>query len=155
MAFGFPPKGWALCNGQVLPINQNAALFSLLGTTYGGDGVTTFALPNLQGQVPIHVGPGYALGQKGGEQYHTLLITETPAHTHQAVGSTSSGSSAIPSSTELLGAVPGMYGAATSLTSLGAGTVGFAGSSQPHPNMQPFLTVSFCIALQGLFPTRS
>jgi microcystin-dependent protein len=155
MSFGFPPKGWALCNGQLLPINQNQALFSLLGTTYGGDGRVNFALPNLQGQVPLHMGTGYGLGQKGGEQNHTLTFNELPTHTHVAGGSRDAGSSILPGPAVALGALSNMYGPATSLTALAPDTIGLIGGSQPHVNMQPFLTLSFCIALEGIFPSRN
>src|SRR5947207_6893853 len=156
MSFGFAPKGWALCNGQLLPINQNQALFSLLGTTYGGDGRVNFALPNLQGNVPIHVGNGHTLGERGGEQAHTLSIAELPTHTHVASGtstSTDPNGTNIPTG-NLLASVPGeIYAAAGSLVAMGATTIGNTGGSQAHLNMQPFLTLSFCIALQGIFPS--
>ena len=156
MSFGFAPKGWALCNGQLLPINQNQALFSLLGTTYGGDGRVNFALPNLQGNVPIHVGNGHTLGEKGGEQAHTLSIAELPTHTHVASGtstSTDPNGTNIPTG-NLLASGPGeIYAAAGSLVAMGATTIGNTGGSQAHLNMQPFLTLSFCIALQGIFPS--
>src|SRR5262245_23522981 len=148
MSFGFPPKGWAFCNGQLLPINQNQALFSLLGTTFGGDGRVNFGLPNYQGNVPIHVGAGHTLGERGGEQGHTLSIAEIPTHTHVLNGSTANGVNG-PSNT----LVPGtsnpqdVYGAASSLVGMDPRVVGNAGGSQAHLNMQPFLTLSFCIAL--------
>jgi microcystin-dependent protein len=153
-SFGFAPKGWALTNGQLLPINQNQALFSLLGTTYGGDGRTTFALPNLQGKVPIHMGSGFNLGQTGGEQNHTLSISELPSHTHTAQASANNGSTALPSG-EVLGTFANLYGSATDLSSLNPATLATAGGSQSHLNMQPFLTLSFCISLQGIFPSQN
>ncbi len=151
-SFNFAPKGWALCNGQLLPINQNQALFSLLGTTYGGNGQTTFALPNLQGKVPIHVGSGFTLGQTGGEQAHTVSINEMPMHTHVANAASVNGTVGLP-----LGNLPGPYAngysTPTALTSLAPATVTNVGGSQPHQNMQPFLTLNFSIALQGIFPS--
>ena len=154
MSFGFPPKGWALCDGQLLPINQNQALFSLLGTTYGGDGVTTFGLPDLQGRAPMHMGSGHVLGERGGEQAHTLSISEIPTHVHTANATQNAGNSPIPLS-NYLGAADNAYGGAQNLTSLLPATVGAVGGSQAHLNMQPFLTLSFCIALQGIFPTQN
>ena len=154
MSFGFPPKGWAMCNGQLLPINQNQGLFSLLGTTYGGDGRVNFGLPNLQGRTPIHSGNGHTLGERAGEQAHTLTISELPQHTHVAQGSNNNGDSVTP-----LGNVPGgvsnMYASAGNLTSLNPATVTSVGGSQAHLNMQPFLTLNFCIALQGIFPSQN
>jgi microcystin-dependent protein len=154
MSFGFAPKGWALCNGQLLPINQNQALFSLLGTTYGGNGQTNFALPNMQGQVPIHTGSGHTLGQKGGEQAHTLSIAELPTHIHVASGSTDDGDVVIPTGA-VLGTTANVYGAAASLTSLAPTSLTNIGGSQPHLNMQPFLVLNFSIALQGIFPSQN
>jgi microcystin-dependent protein len=155
MSFGFPPKGWALCNGQLLPINQNQALFSLLGTTYGGDGRVNFALPNLQGQVPIHMGSGHTLGERGGEQAHTLSISELPTHTH-AVGASSlaNGGTASPSG-NVLGGASNAYHPPTNLTSLDPTTLVPVGGSQAHLNMQPFLVLNFSIALQGIFPSQT
>lgn len=156
MSFEFAPKGWALCNGQLLPINQNQALFSLLGTTFGGDGRVNFALPDLRGRTPLHVGSGHTLGERGGEQAHTLSIAELPTHTH-VVNGTSAGTD--PNGTNvptdnLLATTPSeIYAAPASLVALGSSAVGNVGGSQPHLNMQPFLTLSFCIALQGIFPS--
>jgi microcystin-dependent protein len=156
MSFGFPPKGWALCDGQLLPINQNQALFSLLGTTYGGDGRVNFGLPDLQSRVPMHMGNGHTLGERGGEQGHTLSIAEIPTHVHVAQGSSNNATAAIPDGTMVFGAVSNMYGPATSnLTSMVPSTVGNIGGSQAHLNMQPFLVLSFCIALQGIFPSQT
>jgi microcystin-dependent protein len=155
MSFGFAPKGWALCNGQLLPINQNQALFSLLGTTYGGDGRQTFGIPNLQGRTPMHTGDGHVLGELGGEQAHTLSITEIPSHTHTASGSSTAGDSALPTG-RLLGNSPALiYSGATNLNSLAPSTIKVTGGSQAHLNMQPFLTLNFCIALQGIFPSQT
>jgi microcystin-dependent protein len=157
MSFNFPPKGWALANGQLLPINQNQALFSLLGTTYGGNGQTTFGLPNLQGRVPIHVGGGHTGGETGGEGAHTLVTAELPAHTHSV------GASLISEATggvttpvgNFLGGVNNMYHVPPSSASMHSQTVANTGGGQSHSNMQPYLTVSFCIALQGIFPSRN
>ena len=153
MSFAFAPKGWALCNGQLLPINQNQALFSLLGTTYGGDGRVNFALPDLRGRVPIHEGDGHTLGEKGGEQAHTLSIAELPTHTHFAVGSAQAADVGSPTGATLLGIINNVYGPATNLVAMSAQEIGTVGGSQAHLNMQPFLTLSFCIALQGIFPS--
>ncbi len=154
VSFNFPPKGWAFCNGQTMPINQNQALFSLLGTTYGGNGMTTFALPNLQGKVPVHMGSGFALGQTGGEASHTLSIAEMPQHPHVFQGTTNNADN--PAVTgNLMATSANLYTAANNLTTLDPSTVGNAGGSQPHENMQPYLAVSFCIALQGIFPTQN
>ena len=154
MSFVFAPKGWALCNGQLLPINQNQALFSLLGTTYGGNGQTTFGLPNLQSRTPIHVGNGHALGEQGGEQAHTLSISELPTHTHVFNASQSNAGLPVPTN-NLFGTSNNMYAAATNLVAVNAGTITNVGGSQAHLNMQPFLTLSFCIALQGIFPSQN
>lgn len=154
MSFVFAPKGWALCNGQLLPINQNQGLFSLLGTTFGGDGRVNFALPDLRGRVPIHVGSGHTLGERGGEQAHTLSIAEVPTHTHTAGASSANGTTPIPLN-NVLAAANNLYAAPTNLTSLNATTVTNIGGSQAHLNMQPFLTLSFCIALQGIFPSAT
>jgi microcystin-dependent protein len=155
MSFEFAPKGWALCNGQLLPINQNQALFSLLGTTFGGDGRVNFALPDLRGRVPIHVGSGHTLGERGGEQAHTLSISEIPEHTHFAQAANSNATTAVPSSSLTLANSVNYeaYRSATSLVSLNAATVSNVGGSQAHLNMQPFLTLNFSIALQGIFPS--
>lgn len=154
MSFVFAPKGWALCNGQLLPINQNQALFSLLGTTFGGDGRVNFALPDLRGRSPIHVGSGHTVGERGGEQAHALSIAELPAHAHLANGSSNDAANT-PTNTTVLGksAPQSAYGGAASLVAMDPRTVGNLGGSQPHLNMQPFLTLSFCIALQGIFPS--
>src|SRR5690242_13856373 len=140
MSFGFAPKGWALCNGQLLPINQNQALFSLLGTTYGGDGRVNFALPNLQGRAPIHTGSGFTLGQQGGEQSHTLSIAELPTHTHVLQGTSNDASTGLPP-TALLGkqAPANSYHGAGSFGAMNAATLANVGGSQAHTNMQPFL----------------
>ena len=155
MSFQFAPKGWALCNGQLLPINQNQALFSLLGTTFGGDGRVNFALPDLRGRTPIHVGSSHTLGERGGEQAHTLSIAELPTHTHVMNGNPANATLDTPASNTTL-AVAGLdlyRTQATALVAMDAGCIGNVGGSQAHLNMQPFLTLSFCIALQGIFPS--
>ncbi len=153
MSFAFAPRGWALCNGQLLPINQNQALFSLLGTTYGGDGRVNFALPDLRGRVPIHVGAGHTLGERGGEPAHTLSIAEIPMHAHVLnVSSVANGGNASPNG-RVLGGANNAYHAPTALTAMQAGSVTNTGGSQAHLNMQPFLTLHFSIALQGIFPS--
>lgn len=152
MSFVFAPKGWALCNGQLLPINQNQGLFSLLGTTFGGDGRVNFALPDLRGRTPIHVGSGHTLGERGGEQAHTLSIAELPMHTHSVMASPSNANSPV-ATNNVLAAALNVYRPADSLTAMIPGTVTNTGGSQAHLNMQPFLTISFCIALQGIFPS--
>ena len=161
-SFGFAPKGWALCNGQLLPINQNQALFSLLGTTYGGDGRVNFGLPDLRARTPIHMGQGHTLGERGGEQAHTLSISEVPTHVHVLTGSTKSDrTTPNPNTTDPANALfadtqAKIYNAPSgNLTSFGPTAVGNRGGSQAHSNQQPFLTLSFCIALQGIFPSQT
>ena len=155
MSFNFAPKGWALCNGQLLPINQNQALFSLLGTTFGGDGRVNFALPDQRGRTPIHVGGGHTLGEKGGEQAHTLSIGELCTHTHVLNGTSTAASQPVPTGAFLAAsaATDPIYAGPSSLVAMFAGALGNAGGSQAHLNMQPFLTLTFCIALQGIFPS--
>lgn len=158
-SFQYSPKGWALCNGQLMPINQNQALFSLLGTTFGGDGRVNFALPDYRGRIPMHVGGGHALGERGGETAHTLSVSEIPVHAHVLNASTSSGNSQFPNFSNVGNVLAGDPGNAYApspnpgATTLKAGSVSNVGGSQPHLNMQPFLTLSFCIALQGIFPS--
>jgi len=155
MSFNFPPKGWALCNGQLLPINQNQALFSLLGTTYGGDGQTTFALPDLRGKIPIHFGGGFILGQTGGAESHTLTQQELPTHIHILNGTSSDGTQAIPVGNLLARGATQLYAPPANLAAMNAASVTTTGGSQPHTNMQPYLTLNFVIALQGIFPSRN
>ena len=153
MSFNFPPKGWALCNGQFLPINQNQALFALLGTMYGGNGQTTFALPDLRGRVPVHVGGGFSSqGQSLGQEAHTVTTSELPAHTHTVSASSQSGNQADP---KILAAIANAYADPTDLTTLNPATVTNVGGSQAHENRQPYLVLSWCIALQGIFPSRN
>lgn len=155
MSFVFAPKSWALCNGQLLPINQNQALFSLLGTTFGGDGRVNFALPDLRGRTPIHVGGGHTLGERGGEMAHTLSIAELPTHSHVVNATTSVATTNTPAN-NLLPAqsiASDLYAAAANLHAMSPGAIGNVGGGQAHLNMQPFLTLSFCIALQGIFPS--
>ena len=149
--FNFAPKGWAMCNGQLLPINQNQALFSILGTTYGGNGTTTFALPNLQGRVPVHAGNGIVLGQLAGQETHTLIQSEMPQHTHAAMGSSTPANLGVPT-----GNLWGTGNAAYSPTPnavMNPQCITTLGGSQPHENRSPYLTLNVCIALQGIFPT--
>jgi microcystin-dependent protein len=159
--FNFAPRGWAFCNGQLMPISQNTALFALLGTTYGGDGKSNFALPNLQGATPLHPGQGAGLslrdlGQQGGSEYVTLLQSEIPMHSHILRSSADDGDLNTPGGQRVLAAsLNGQaYGPAANQTSMSMNTLALAGGSAPHNNMQPYLTVNFCIALQGIFPSR-
>lgn len=153
VSFGFAPKGWALCNGQTLPINQNQALFSILGTTYGGNGTTTFALPNLQGRVPLHTGSGIALGQSAGEQGVTLNTLQA-GHTHTVAANATPNSYTAAGNFPASAASGSLYGPTVD-TSMSAQVISLAGGSQPHNNMQPYLVVNYIIALQGVFPSRS
>ena len=155
MSFNFPPKGWAFCNGQLLPINQNQALFSLLGTTYGGDGRVNFGLPDLRGRTPIHFGSANSLGERGGEQGHTLAITELPTHTHVVNVSTAATGGVANPNGKFLGGGNNAYHAPASLTTMTPQTVTNVGGSQAHENMQPYLVLNFSIALQGIFPSQN
>jgi microcystin-dependent protein len=173
MAFGFAPKGWAMCNGQLLPINQNQALFALLGTTYGGNGQTTFALPNLQGRVPVHMGDGILLGQLAGEAFHTLNFSEMAQHSHtlSADATTaganntntpgpSAGSKVLGQSAGTTGNPPSaigvsMYSSKANNGALAPQSLTNNGASQPHENEQPYSVLNFCIALQGIFPSQN
>jgi microcystin-dependent protein len=154
ISFSFPPKGWAFCNGQLMPINQNQALFSILGTTYGGNGQTNFALPNLQGRTPIHIGNGFVQGEMGGETSHTLNISELPAHTHVPVGSEDNASSNTPVSNLWAKPAQNAYSNAPN-TAMFPATVLAVGGSQPHENMSPYLVLNFIIALEGIYPSRN
>lgn len=153
ISWNFPPKGWTFCNGQLLPINQNQALFSILGTTYGGDGRQTFGLPNLQGRSPVHVGNGISLGEIGGETAHTLNISELPAHSHTPVGN--SGPPTLPSAQgNIWCSNPTQYNT-TIDSAMNTASLGATGGSQPHENMSPYLVLNFIIALQGIFPSQN
>lgn len=155
ISFNFAPKGWAFCNGQVLPINQNQALFSLLGTTYGGNGQTTFALPNLQGRMPLHVGNGFNQGQSAGETAHTLTVAEMPAHTHSGSGNTAANAAAVANNFWAANSLSSYATGASPNTTMHPSAIGNAGGSQPHDNMPPYLVLNFIIALQGIFPSRN
>ena len=153
-SFNFAPKGWALCNGQLLPINQNQALFALLGTTFGGDGRVNFALPNLQGRIPFHVGAGLTLGQSGGEVSHTLNISEMPLHTHVPAANTNAADQGSPPGNFWANGNQTAYAGAVN-TTMSPACVLAVGGSQPHENRPPFLTLNFGIALQGIFPSQN
>jgi microcystin-dependent protein len=152
--FNFAPRGFALCNGQLLPINQNQALFSLLGTTYGGDGRTTFGLPNLEGRVPLCAGEGFTLGETGGEASHTLSINELPVHSHTLSASSTAGNSTASTANLPAAAVTDPYSTGAPNVAL-QGATAFTGGSQAHENRQPYLVVNFCIALSGIFPSQN
>ncbi len=158
-SFNFAPKNWALCNGQLLPINQNQALFALLGTTYGGDGRTNFALPNLQGRVPIHMGSSFTLGKRGGEETHTIIASEMPAHIHLAGSTSSAGTQTKPQSAYPANAAPAQIystgGAGMQAVAMSSAMISSVGGSQAHENRQPYLVLSFCIALAGIFPSQN
>jgi microcystin-dependent protein len=155
ISWNFPPKGWTFCNGQLLPINQNQALFSILGTTYGGDGRTTFALPNLQGRMPVHVGDGITLGERGGETAHTLNISELPAHNHTPVGSSTNPPTSPSAAGNLWSANNANPFAPSAATAMNPACILPTGGSQPHENMSPYLVLNFIIALQGIFPSQN
>jgi len=154
VSFNFAPKGWALCNGQLLPINQNQALFALLGTTYGGDGRVNFALPNLQGRIPVHVGGGFTLGERAGEVAHTLNISELPQHSHVPQASTNAADQGLPLNNFWATQLSAAYNAATN-TAMNPAAIGPTGGSQAHDNMSPYTTLNFIIALQGIFPSQN
>lgn len=168
MSFNFAPRGWALCNGQILGIQQNSALFALIGTYYGGNGVQTFALPNLQGRVPVHMGDGFGIGQVMGEVSHTLSLSEMPTHQHLMKASTTAGAETIPAPALALGkaevststAAPAatpvnIYGTGNTSAVFNAAAISNTGSGQPHPNQQPYLVSNYCISLSGIFPSRN
>ena len=158
MSFNFAPKGWTQCNGQLLPINQNQALFSLLGTNYGGNGQTTFGLPDLRAAIPMHWGGSHpTLGEKGGENAHTLSQSEMPAHSHVVNADNSTASSNQPTPTAFLAnsTPPNVWGAFSGVQPMLPAAIGNAGGSQPHENRMPSLVLNFCIALVGIFPSRN
>ncbi len=155
VGFNFAPRGWAFCDGQILPINQNQSLYSLLGTTYGGDGRTSFALPDLRGRTPIHVGEGHTQGQKSGEETHTLSVAEMPNHDHVMQASADAGDSIIPTGNVLARSPDLVYHEPTNLVAMKSSSIIHVGGGQAHDNMQPYLALNFCIALQGLFPSRN
>lgn len=155
MSFSYAPRGWAQCNGQFLPINQNQALFSLLGTMYGGNGQTTFALPDFRGRVPVHVGQGHTQGERGGEYAHTLTLNEMSQHLHLVGANTSGSGGNAGVSGRFLGGGNNVYHGFTSPVPMHPQTITNTGGSQPHQNTAPFLTINFCIALQGIFPSRN
>jgi microcystin-dependent protein len=171
VSFNFAPKGWAMANGQFLPINQNQALFSLLGTTYGGNGQTTFALPDLRGRVPISFGNSYILGQKGGQESHTVTMAEMPSHNHfqnanNTAGLAATAANATPAANKFLAPAVAakqgggtqnvnIYGNGAANTTLNPQAITNTGGSQPHENMQPYLVLNIVIALQGIFPSQT
>lgn len=154
-SFSFPPKGWALCNGQLLNINQNQALFSLMGTTYGGDGRTNFALPDLRGRTPIYFGAGHVMGERAGVEAVTLNISQLPTHSHQASVSNQDTDTPIPSNVNPIAAIANGYRQPADLTGVAGDVISNTGGSQAHSNMQPYLTIGFCVALQGIFPSQT
>jgi len=151
----FAPVGWAFCSGQILPISENETLFNLIGTTYGGDGQSTFALPNLQSRLPIHVGTGFALGQTGGSETVTLTVSQIPAHTHVPQANSGQGTASNPSGNVWAESPLNNYSATAPSSAMNAAAIGSAGGSQPHDNMPPFLVVNFIISLFGIFPSQS
>ena len=159
MSFNFAPKGWALCNGQILPINQNQALFSLLGTMYGGNGQTTFALPDLRGRTPIHVSGSHNLSERAGQEAHTVTIQEMPQHVHVPQATTAQAdqntNSAAPSRMPAQSNFSFLYGSPANLQAMAPNALSNVGGSQAHTNMQPYSVISFCIALQGIFPSQN
>lgn len=156
VGFNFAPRGWASCDGQILPINQNQSLYSLLGTTYGGDGRTSFALPDLRGRTPLHKGDGFNLGQKAGEETHILSTAEMPNHSHVSQGSTDPAdtNTPVPGKVFARSTQPSYHAPGTGVAAA-AGTLTSSGGDQGHENMMPWQAINFCIALQGLFPSRN
>jgi microcystin-dependent protein len=156
ISWNYPPKGWSFCNGALLPINQNQALFSLFGTMYGGDGRVNFALPNLQGRVPIHQGNGHVQGQAGGETAHTLTMSEMPQHLHFVTADTATGTASPTGSSRFAASSSQpLYAPPNNLVAMDPRVIGNAGGSQPHQNLQPYLCINFIVALQGIFPSRN
>lgn len=155
VGFNFAPRGWAFCDGQILPINQNQSLYALLGTSYGGDGRTSFALPDLRGRTPIHVGNGHTQGQKSGEETHTLSTAEMPNHEHTLYASSADGNTNNAQNSVLAKEIGNPYGTTNNLSNMNQAIIANVGGGQAHNNMQPYIAVNFCIALQGLFPSRN
>jgi microcystin-dependent protein len=155
VSFNFAPRNWALCNGQLLPINQNQALFALMGTMYGGNGQTTFGLPDLRGRTPIHVGNGFTQGERAGEENHTLLLSELPAHTHTANARNTAANTDVPTNNLPAQTPIDMYANSVQPVVMAPQMVGNTGGSQPHNNMQPYLVLNFCVALTGIFPSQN
>lgn len=155
VSFNFPPKGWALCNGQLLAINQNQALFSLLGTTYGGDGRINFALPNLQGRTPLHRGSSFVQGQVGGSEAHTLTLDEVAGHSHAPRAIAGAATAASPAGGRWANGGVAAYSSGVADVAMNAASVGATGGGQPHQNMSPYLVLNFVIALQGIFPSQN
>ena len=155
VSFNFPPRGWAFCNGQFLPINQNQPLFSLLGTMYGGNGQTTFALPNLQGRVPLHFGSGFNQGTQLGTDAHTISSAEMPIHLHQWNALLEDGDSTAPAGRHFAKSLNNLYAAPSAFVAMAPETITNVGGSQAHENRQPYIKLNFCIALQGIFPARN
>lgn len=156
-SFGFPPKGWAMCNGQLLPINQNQALFSLLGTTYGGDGRVNFALPDLRGRSPLHFGNYFTQGERAGEESHTVIVSEIPQHSHDVLIANSTGTSfpGGPSFTLSKSVFETRFTSGNADNAMHPTSISNTGGSQPHNNMQPYTVLNFCIAIQGIFPSQN
>jgi microcystin-dependent protein len=156
ISFSYPPKGWAFCNGQLQAINQNQAMFSVIGTAYGGDGIRTFGLPNLQGRTPVHTGGqlGNSIGTIGGEEQHTLSLKELPAHIHFQQGTTQAASAETPG-TNLVAQGTQIYHGPADLQPMASDVIGFTGGNQPHENRAPYLVLNFVIALTGIFPSRN
>jgi microcystin-dependent protein len=154
-AGNFAPVGWAFCNGAIIPIDQNDALFNLIGTTYGGDGQTTFALPNLQSRVPVHVGPGFALGQSGGAETVTLTTSQIPAHSHVPLANDGLGNAATPANNVWAQNTLTQYSPSAPDASLDPAALASSGGSQPHDNMVPFLVINFILSLFGIFPSQT
>jgi microcystin-dependent protein len=154
-AGNFAPVGWAFCNGAILPIDQNDALFNLIGTTYGGDGQTTFALPNLQSRLPVHVGPGFALGQAGGSETVTLTTSQIPAHSHVGQGSSDPATAVSPAGGVWATGTAPQYSPLAGAVTMSPAAIGSTGGSQPHDNMHPFLVINFILSLFGIFPSQT